>query len=465
MKRSKKILLYKLCCVVFAAVLLFVPQQGTPYSDIRVLATVLGVDGGDGNVTVAAQLAIPVAQGSDGKASTVAKATGGSLGEALENLEIGLGRRVDYGHLSTVAIGKEMLLSDLQTFTGYLLSSGKAGPGTYLVYCADSTASDFLDEAQGLGESSDAELSNFISYNKNGNHVSTTTLLRFLQSLHSVSHATYMPCVAIEDENAQSEAKGAGSGDETKSLEQLNTNDRSKEKAPSGNKEETSDKNADSESDTESKQSEKKQSGQKQQGNDGQQGGQEDSQSGGQNGQSGSQSGGGKEKKKLAAANTVVVYGGDADEAVELDALATRGVVWQDAHSDFGLVELRNVQLDGTDIPAISARLTGKKVTTKADRIQGENVFTYRVRIKLRLDDSKICSNPLFYNQWKNVLEQMFESVIQNNIMQTVAVSKELNADFLGIREYFHKFCRKGFNAFDLQTVVVKVNADVTIQT
>lgn len=121
MKRSKKILIYKLCCVAFAAVLLFVPQQGTPYSDIRVLATVLGVDGGDGNVTVAAQLAIPVAQGSDGKASTVAKATGGSIGEALENLELGLGRRVDYGHLSTVAIGKEMLLTDLQTFTGYLL--------------------------------------------------------------------------------------------------------------------------------------------------------------------------------------------------------------------------------------------------------------------------------------------------------------------------------------------------------
>ncbi len=59
MKRSKKILIYKICCVAFGAILLFVPQRGTPYADIRVLATVLGVDGTDGNVTVSAQLAVP----------------------------------------------------------------------------------------------------------------------------------------------------------------------------------------------------------------------------------------------------------------------------------------------------------------------------------------------------------------------------------------------------------------------
>ncbi|MDE6397967.1 MAG: Ger(x)C family spore germination C-terminal domain-containing protein, partial [Clostridiales bacterium] len=244
--------------------------------------------------------------------------------------------------------------------------------------------------------------------------------------------------------------------------EQQNTNDRSKEKTSTENEDKKGKSGDGAESDAQNKQSGESQEGEKQQGSGGQQGGQQDEQSGGQNGQ---KSGGETEKKKLAAANTVVVYGGDENEAVMLDPLATRGIVWQDTHSDFGLVELRNMQLDGADVPAVSARLTGKKVTLKADRVGGENVFTYRIKVKLRLDDSKICSNPLFYNQWKNTLEQMYESVIQNNIMQAVAASKESNVDFLGIREYFHKFCRKGFDTFDLQSVTVKVNANVTIQT
>lgn len=96
MKRSKKILIYKLSCFLFAIVLLLLPQRALPQSDIQVLATVLGIDGTGGNVTVAAQLAVPVAQSGDGKASTVAKATGGSISEALENLEIGMGRRVNF---------------------------------------------------------------------------------------------------------------------------------------------------------------------------------------------------------------------------------------------------------------------------------------------------------------------------------------------------------------------------------
>ena len=126
MTRRRRILVYKLFCILFGLVLLCLPYRGMPYSDLRVVATVLGIDGGVGEVSVAAQLAVPVAQNGDGKASTVATAKGGSISEALENLEIGLGRRVDYGHLSTVAIGEGMTLEDVTEHVSYLMSSGKA---------------------------------------------------------------------------------------------------------------------------------------------------------------------------------------------------------------------------------------------------------------------------------------------------------------------------------------------------
>ena len=401
MTRKKRILVYKLSCIVFALVLLFLPYRGMPYADLRVVATVLGIDGGIGKVSIAAQLAVPVAQNGDGKASTVAKAEGGSISEALENLEIGLGRRVDYGHLSTVVIGDGALLSDIVEHTSYLMSSGKIGPGAYLVYCNNGSAVNFIEDAQQMGESSDAELGSLISYSKSGNHVATTTALRFLQTLNSSSHAAIMPCVQLED----------GSSSDTQTTA----------------------------------------------------GGQSGGQSGAGNKSGGS--GGGTEQKKLVAVDTVAVFGGDSKGAVMLDAYITKGIVWQDKNSDFGLVELRNVLIDGEEVPSLSTRITKKKVSRSVKVENGENVLTYKIKMRLRLDDSRICGNPLFYDKWKNALEREFESVIKNNLLSAVTYSKEINIDFLGLREMFRKFCRKGYETFDLSTVAVNVDARVQIQT
>ncbi|MCX4314203.1 MAG: hypothetical protein OSJ83_10180, partial [Clostridia bacterium] len=141
-----------------------------------------------------------------------------------------------------------------------------------------------------------------ITYRKSGNHVATTTALRFLQTLNSSSHAAIMPCVELEgsESDAQPAAAGGTGG-----------------------------------------------------------GGGQGSSSGGQSGQS---SGGGTERKKLVAADTVAVYGGESKSPVMLDAYTTKGVVWQDKNSDFGLVELRNVLVDGEEVKSLSTRITKKKV-------------------------------------------------------------------------------------------------------
>ncbi len=398
MTRSKKILIYKLCCVVFALVLLFLPQRSFSYGEIRILATVLGIDGEDGNVQVSAQLAVPVDQNSGGQASTVAKADGGSIGEALENLEIGLGRRVDYGHLSSVVVGKDTKLKDIVKFLGYLMSSGKAGPGTYLVYCSVEPAADFIEKAQSIGESSDAEISSFIAYNRSGNHVAATGILEFLQGMHSLSHAAMLPCVELEDD-AKDAAETAASQD-----------------------------------------------GQAKNG-------------------AGDEESGGSKNKKLVAANVMAVMGGEKEEILLLDTPCTRGIVWQDPNSAFGLVELHNVQIDGRDISSVPARLTAKHVKRKASVERGENVFTYTIKIKLRLEDAQMLCEPICGNRTKKALEKEFESMVSNNLMEAVAFSKASGIDFLGIRDHFHKFCTKGYRNFDLSSVVVRVNVQATIQT
>ena len=148
-----------------------------------------------------------------------------------------------------------------------------------------------------------------------------------------------------------------------------------------------------------------------------------------------------------------------------LNALATRGVVWQDTHSNYGLVELRNVLIDGQTVPSVAARLSGKSVKKSAKIVKGENVLTYKIKVKLKLDDSHICANPGFFGLLKDKLEEEFESVIRNNLAFAVQTSKETGIDFLGIREWFHKFCRKGAENFDLSSVIVNIETKVIIQT
>ncbi len=456
MKRSKKILIYKLSCILFAALLLVLPNRVRSYSDIRVLAIVLGIDGGDGNVTVSAQIAVPVSQNGDGKASTVASAMGGSLSEALDNLEIGMGRHIDYGHLSTVAIGKDMKLRDISEHMVYLMSSGKIGPGAFLVYCDSSPAADFLKSAQQMGESSDAELGMFIAHSKRGNHVSTTTALRFLQSLNSSSHAALIPCVKLQEDGdkSQSGGSGAGRGSSMKSSESVDASEQSKKSADEAKKE--------------NRENSEGESGESGGGSGSESGGSGGSESGGSGGsESGGSGGSGEssEQKKLVAVDSVVVFGGDSNDPQVLSPLISRGLVWQDKYSDLGLVELRNVVIDGEELPFLSARLTNKKVGRSIKKENGENVFTYKIKVKLRLDDSRICGNPSFYNKWKNAIEQKFEGMIKNNLMLSFETSKEMNLDFMGLRDYCRKFNRKCYSDFDLSKLVFKVDVTVTIQT
>ena len=405
MKRENRIRMYKIGCILFAALLLLLPQRNFPYSELRVLATVLGIDEENGRVTVSAQLAVPVADGSGGKPSTVASASGNSLGEALEHMEIGIGRRIEYGHLSTVALGKDMGYTAAKSAVSYLLASGKVGACAFLVYCPNSGAAEFLQDAQSLGDNSDAELGRYITYFKSDNHVSTVNVLQFLQSLSAASHTIFVPCVRLADSKTTNEESESPQGEQ-------------------------------------------------QNGGQGEQGGEQSG--GGQSGQSGD------EEKKMVAADTVAVFGGGQDAPVVLDEHTTRGIVWQDGDSRFGLVELKNVTIDGQTEKSVTARLTSKRVRVKLTHKNG-NACVYKIKVKLKLESLQVLGTQVVQNERKKALEREFECMIDNNVAHAVAVSKERGLDFLELRTRFHQFCMKGYKTFDLPKTDVTVKASVKI--
>ena len=148
-----------------------------------------------------------------------------------------------------------------------------------------------------------------------------------------------------------------------------------------------------------------------------------------------------------------------------MDNVVTRGLVWQDGNSDFGIIELRNVVLEGQTFPSITARIIGKNVRKTAKVRDGYNVLTYNIKLKVKLDDATVCANPLFYSGLKDTIAHEFESMIQSNLLYAAKVSKEEDVDFLQIREWFRKTCRRGYENFDLSAVEVEVVPSVTVKT
>ncbi|MDE7395094.1 MAG: Ger(x)C family spore germination C-terminal domain-containing protein, partial [Clostridiales bacterium] len=150
------------------------------------------------------------------------------------------------------------------------------------------------------------------------------------------------------------------------------------------------------------------------------------------------------------------------DAPVVLDERTTTGIVWQDEDSRFGLVELKNITLDGQTEVSVTARLTSKKVKTKLSHKNG-NTCAYKIKVKLRLESMQVLGTQIAQSERKKALEREFERMIENSVMYAAAVSKERGIDFLELRSRFHRFCTKGYKTFDLKSTDVSVKAEVKL--
>lgn len=402
--KPKRLLLYKIIAVLFAAFLFLMPDNinAMPDMDMRVLVTTLGLDEAAGQIQTVAQIIVPVAGGGSTGNNQVADGKGKSVSEALNNLSLGLGRKAELGQCGMVIIGNKIAASDnlLDALT-YLMSSGIVSPGASLVYCDGQEVNEFMQNANELGEKTGAGLNNFIMYSKEGTHVSTLTLLEFLSNLSAESAATYIPCVTIE----QGQQKEGGGG-----------------KEPSSDGEQSS---------------------------------------GGEQG-SGAQ-GGAQPKAKIRSADTVGVFK-DGKLVTVLAGYQTRGITWVDRNSKDGLVHLDSFDFNGEDYGAVPAQLKHKRLQTKVHFENGLPVFTFRLKAYLQLEDKHILdSKPGNKKDIQAALADAFANKIMNEIDKSVEASKLLGADYLQLKTQFHRMRLKELRQYE-QRDDADFLSDVTVR-
>lgn len=203
----KKLLIYKILLFVFAFVLAFLPSTVSRNMEVnsRVVVEMLGLDGDD-EIEVTAQYVTPTeTEGATTKDKVTVKAK--TLNEAIERLNIALGRRAELGQCSVIVVGSDVKPQIL----GTLMTSTDVTADVYLT-AAEEKASDLVGDMTEFMKKTGATDADFIAYSSKKAHVATITLLNFLSDLGSASETAYMPLAEMLKEQAGSGGGGGSDG-------------------------------------------------------------------------------------------------------------------------------------------------------------------------------------------------------------------------------------------------------------
>lgn len=203
----KKLLIYKFLLFAFAFVLAFLPSTASRNLEVnsRVVVEMLGIDGRD-EIELTAQYVMPTeTDGATTKDKVTVKAK--TITEAVEALNVALGRRAELGQCSVIVVGKDLEPKTL----GTLMTATDITADVYLTAAPDK-ASDAVGDITDFMKKSGTTDADFIAYSSKKAHIATVTLLSFLSDLGSASDTAYMPVVEMLEEDGGSGGGSGGSG-------------------------------------------------------------------------------------------------------------------------------------------------------------------------------------------------------------------------------------------------------------
>lgn len=222
MRKSSRVLVFKILLAVFAAVLIITPGILTHVPDIeqQVLVSVLGIDVDEKEgYKLSAQIVVPKRATEGEPEQVVIDSTGKSVSQTIDKLNRALGRNAALGHCGVIVIGSKFAEQGIRQELEYLFAGGIVTPGTNLV-CVMTDAADFLKDAVGLATGSVTGLDSFITYASTGAHTATLNVNRFLSASEGESKTSFMPIIKLDKgdgeeaggEQAQPAASQSGGG-------------------------------------------------------------------------------------------------------------------------------------------------------------------------------------------------------------------------------------------------------------
>lgn len=403
MRAEKKLFICKILLFAFAFFIAFMPSTASRNSEVnsRVIVEILGLDGGE-KLSITAQYVMPTAAQSTAGKDTVT-VEGNSLTEAIEALDIALGRRAELGHCSMVIVGKDVepdVLGTLMTATDVTADVN--------VSAAEDSAKNVIGDITDFMSKTGATDADFIVYGAKKSHIATNTLLGFLSDLGSASKSAYLPVVQML-------------------------------------------KSQDSSSDSQSESKKGKSGGQSEQ----------DS---GQSGQGGEQGGGqsGQKEQSGMIVDRLAVYNENGRAGI-LESDSARGVAWASARTEKGIVTA-DAEFDGEVVKNVSGRLIKKRACVKVDADRGVAYVNVKAYIEPNGDKFNriFATNSTVADA---AMRKGFAKKIKSEMEKAYADSIALDCDPLFIGREFYRYAPDYFETrYNYKDIDVKFDIEVVIK-
>ncbi len=198
------------------------------------IITAIGVDKQEDEIAVSVLALSEISKSEMRENTKLLEGTGPTLANAISNIESAVGRRIRMGHVGYIVISQDFADENIAEVLNTLIVAGKVSNTVPLLMC-NGKASDLLDKALNLEQSSSYKMREMINNEFNETFTKDISIDAFLKGYYSDIHISSLGYVTLESESVngidsssgqsgeQSAQQGTSSGSQSSQEEQKNT--------------------------------------------------------------------------------------------------------------------------------------------------------------------------------------------------------------------------------------------------
>ena len=387
--KNPMLIVFLVILIFFAPTAIFAPGENRE----RGVVTAVGIDKVDDEYEVSFLVFIPSANQTFDDKESVITGKGNSVGEAVYEAQIAMGRKMGLYHAKTTIVNLELMEEDGINALDYF--GRVAGlPENTVFICTDKTAKELLSSAQSLRDDLGFKLEQLVGYNATNIYQNETSLEAFYRGYYSPVKSSIVGFLTTttqsEKEKFEMEVNSSESGQSS---------------------------------------------------GDSMQGGGEDD--------SGSAKGGGSEEEPKSIINTgqgVIVKNGKVVKILSLDQINSINLLSNKSQKQ--VVKIEDINLDDEIVNAVY-KVMYKNVNVASKFENGIPVFNANVVIDLSLIEIENATSKLAVNteitKMTSEIVQKLDQKFKNDFAGVVKILKEEKTDVLGVTELFMKENRKDY--------------------
>lgn len=214
---------YLVICIV-ALVILFPPSIASPpESDKRAIVTMIGFDLLDNNeIEVSVVMLSPIENANFEQNDTIVSAKGETIGSALSNLSLHVGKPVGLAHNEAIVIGERLAQSNLSDRLDNIARNRDISNNIPIIVCRG-LAKNLITTSREISESTGLSISELLFYNEQFIMSVNTTLESFYKGLFAPSKSVLVSSIYLSEEEKQTSQNESSSNDSNGQKSSSNT--------------------------------------------------------------------------------------------------------------------------------------------------------------------------------------------------------------------------------------------------